>query len=392
MTSNRSRPLAGALVVGALVASVASLAAARVLTDERDTALAPQRAPTPVALDLSTNEGTDAAFLRGVRVSALNASVPPDGIRAIDDPVFDTPDEASTLLLDTDLVVGFVHDGDARAYPVGLLSLHEVVNDVVGGKPVAITWCPLCQSAAVVEREIGGETIELGVSGYLLHSNQVLFDRRTGSLWSQIAGGAITGAMRGASFVVLPAVVETWVAWREDHPGTRVLSIREDVFAGRFERPFEIRTPRGPELSSEPYGPYLAKVPTYNPRTVDGVPDAEPILGVTVGRYAKAYPRATLLAGPVNDVVHGTPVLVVRDAGADSHRAFVREADGVTLTFAEREGAVLDEQTATRWSPRTGEALDGPLAGTRLTPLGAVTAYWFAWRRLRPDALVYRGN
>lgn len=341
-------------------------------------------------LDLSTKGGRSAAFLDGIRLSALTPNTAVDGIPAIDKPLFDTPQEASSLLHDADLVIGFEHAGDARAYPVNLLSVHEVVNDVVGGLPVAITWCPLCQSAVVVERQVRDRTLVFGVSGYLLHENQVLFDRQTGSLWSQIAGGAITGRMRGTQLVSLPSIVQPWSAWRAEHPTTKVLSIRKDTQARRFLHPFEIRTDRGPELSSEPYGPYLAKVPSYYRQVVRGVQDAEPVLGVNVGRYAKAYPRVSLLRGPANDAVEGTPVLVVRDPAGDSLAAFLRSVNGRTLTFEQRsDGSLVDRETGSRWSATTGKALAGTLRGAELPKLPTTTSFWFAWRKLRPDTPVY---
>lgn len=351
---------------------------------ERDTA---RTRPT---VDLSTEHGRPAAFLRGISLGALNESVPVDGIRAIDEPKFDTPDEASQLLHDGDLVIGFEHGGDARAYPANLLSVHEVVNDVVGGLPVVVTWCPLCQSALVAERRFGGRTLVFGVSGYLLHENQVLFDRQTGSLWSQIGGGAITGRMRGTPLRALPSRVQPWSTWRAEHPQTRVLSIRKDTQARRFLRPVEIRTDRGPELSSEPYGSYLAKVPTYYRQVVRGVSDAEPVLGVIVGRFAKAYPRTSLLRQPANDEVEGTPVLAVYDAETDSLAAFVRRVDDRELTFELRgDGVLVDEQTGSSWSATSGRALAGPLEGRELSQLPTTSSLWFAWRRLRPEAPVY---
>lgn len=371
------------------VAAVAAIAAAVAIVAGGGGATTSAPAARP-RLDLSTTGGRPAAFLAGIRLSALTPNTAVDGIRAIDTPLFDTPEEASRLVHDADLVVGFEHAGDARAYPVDLLSVHEVVNDVVGGLPVAVTWCPLCQSAVVVERKVGGQTLVFGVSGYLLHENQVLFDRQTGSLWSQLAGGAITGRMRGTRLETLPASVQPWSAWRAEHPGTRVLSIGKDTQARRFEHPFEIPTDRGPELSSEPYGPYLAKVPTYYRQVVRGVQDAEPVLGVIVGSQAKAYPRVSLLRGPANDDVAGTPVLVVRDPAGDSLAAFQRRVHGRTLTFeTRRDGALVDRETGSRWSPATGKALAGTLRGTELPRLATATSFWFAWRKLRPEAPVY---
>jgi hypothetical protein len=157
---------------------------------------------------------------------------------------FETPEEASSLLPPTSLVIGIEREGEARAYPSDLLSYHEVVNDVVGGLPVAITWCPICQTALGFERRVGDRVLTFGVSGYLYLSNLVLFDRETGSLWNQLLGGAITGRMRGESLRPVPVVHETWAEWLRQHPDTRVLSIRRDRLARKFTDPSSDVTPR----------------------------------------------------------------------------------------------------------------------------------------------------
>ena len=100
-------------------------------------------------------------------------------------------------LEDTDLVVGLLI-GVSRAYPVRLLSLHEVVNDRVGDRAIAVTWCPLCYSAVVFDRVVDGEELSFRASGYLLHDNLVLIDHPTDTLWSQLLGQGIKGARRGS--------------------------------------------------------------------------------------------------------------------------------------------------------------------------------------------------
>lgn len=313
--------------------------------------------PTPAArslaarVDLSRTLGHDAPFLRDYNPSALYVGAALDQIPAIDQPVFDTPEQASRLLRPESLVVGVERHGDARAYPTNLLSLHEVVNDVVGGEPIAITWCPLCSTALAFDRRVGDRSLTFGVSGFLYHANLVLYDRQTGSLWSQLLGGAITGSHRGAPLRPVPVVHQTWAAWRSAHPDTKVLSIRRDVYADRFTQPSVEVTGYGEESTESPYSSYTNKVDYYFRKTVRGVQDSERVFGIVVGGRAKAYPLGLLRRrGTVTDVVAGVPVVVRYDDDAYSAVAFAR-----------------------------GERLPGTFS------------YWFAWRRIHARTAVYRG-
>lgn len=165
----------------------------------------------------------------------MSGGPPPDGIPSIDRPRFISAAEAD--LDPGDPVIGFVHEGEARAYPHNIMVLHEIVNDRVAGLNVAITYCPLTATAQGFER--GGTT--LGVSGQLLNSNLVMFDRETGSLFPQIAATAIRGEHRGRTLREVDLVWTTWERWRVKHPGTRVLS----------ERTGHLRN-----YSRDPYGSY----------------------------------------------------------------------------------------------------------------------------------------
>ncbi|RMF71887.1 MAG: DUF3179 domain-containing protein [Acidobacteria bacterium] len=170
---------------------------------------------------------------------ALAASgMPRDGLRALVDPemlpaALANDHEALGVLRGRYLVpgqrvVGLALDGDVRAYPLRVLNWHEVINDTVGGIPVAVTYCPLTDSAAVWDRRVGGRTLTFGVSGLLLDSNTLLYDRADGggeSLWTQLTGRAVAGpaAGRGEALALVPAEVVPWAAWRARHPDTVVL-------------------------------------------------------------------------------------------------------------------------------------------------------------------------
>jgi hypothetical protein len=330
-------------------------------------------------------------LLRDFDASAMYRVLAPDEIPSIDHPLLDPPGAARGLLPDLDLVIGFAYGREAHAYPIALLSLHEVVNDVVGGFPVAVTWCPLCQSAVGFDRAVDGRTLVFGVSGLLYKANQILFDRQTHSLWSQLLGGAVVGPLRGTALRPVPLVMESWGAWLADHPNTTVLSIRRDSFARRFTNPYSVRTDRGIQDSNDPYGAYLSKISAYFRTVHQGVQDGEYVLGLVVSGKAKAYPQTRLARhGVVDDAVGGVPVLAVHDSPAFYDGFFDRRIGGRTLTFGLQGHALVDRETRSRWDARSGRALSGPFAGTTLRRLPAETSLWFAWRLFHPQTLVYR--
>jgi hypothetical protein len=151
----------------------------------------------------------------------ISGGPPKDGIPAIDDPKFVPVTEAE--LPPQEPVIGLIVDGDARAYPLRILIWHEIVNDVVGGVPVAVTYCPLCNTGLVFDRRIGDRVLEFGTTGKLRHSDLVMYDRTTESWWQQFLGEAIVGELTGTQLAMLPARLESFANFRERAPDGRVL-------------------------------------------------------------------------------------------------------------------------------------------------------------------------
>jgi uncharacterized protein DUF3179 len=155
----------------------------------------------------------------------LWGGVPKDGIRSIDDPVF-FPAQGWDDVTETEPVIGLMIDNDARAYPLSVLTRHEIVNDTVGGVPVAITYCPLCNSAVVFDRRVEGRVLEFGVSGNLRNSDMVMYDRQTESWWQQFLGEGIVGEMTGIKLKTIPARLESFVNFKARAPEGKVLDSR----------------------------------------------------------------------------------------------------------------------------------------------------------------------
>jgi hypothetical protein len=143
-----------------------------------------------------------------------------DGIPSIDDPTFVPVAQAE--LPDNEPVIGVMIDGHARAYPIRILIWHEIVNDVVGSVPVAVTYCPLCNSGIVFDRRVGNRVLEFGTTGKLRNSDLVMYDRATESWWQQFLGEAIVGELTGAQLAMLPSRLESFANFRERAPEGQV--------------------------------------------------------------------------------------------------------------------------------------------------------------------------
>ncbi|MEX2650420.1 MAG: DUF3179 domain-containing protein [Alphaproteobacteria bacterium] len=152
----------------------------------------------------------------------LSGGPPKDGIPSIDDPRFIDVADVDDLA-PTEPVIGLVIGGDARAYPLRVLTWHEIVNDEVGGVPVAITYCPLCNAAIVFERTVGDRVLDFGTTGKLRKSDLVMYDRQTQSWWQQFEGTAIVGAMAGTELVTRPTRLESFERFATSHPDGLVL-------------------------------------------------------------------------------------------------------------------------------------------------------------------------
>jgi len=153
----------------------------------------------------------------------ISGGPPRDGIPALSDPAF-IPVAAETRLADREPVLSLEIGGEARAYPIRYLMWHEIANDTVAGAPVAVTFCPLCNSAVVFDRRLAGETLEFGVSGLLRHSDMIMYDRQGFSWWQQFTGEAIVGAATGQRLAPLPSLMESWAAFRDRNPDGRVMA------------------------------------------------------------------------------------------------------------------------------------------------------------------------
>lgn len=183
--------------------------------------------PIPIAV------GATGEILNGFDLSeasipgdeVMGGGPPRDGIPALNDPPRDPIEVADRWLKDTDRVIGVSLGGESVAYPIRILNWHEVVNDVVGERPILVTFCPLCGTGVVFDANIGAQRRYFGVSGLLFRSDVLLFERRTESLFSQLLMRGVSGPLQDKPLSLVKFTVTNWKWWKETHPETQALSL-----------------------------------------------------------------------------------------------------------------------------------------------------------------------
>lgn len=281
------------------------------------------------------NNGFDLTHSTVPRAEVLSGGPPRDGIPAIDRPRFVAPTRVG-FLRDDDVVISMTVSGVTRAYPLRILVWHEIVNDELGGKAVAVTFCPLCGTAMVFDRRVGERVLSFGVSGLLFQSDVLTYDRQTESLWSQLKMESVSGPMVRQPLKLLVSEHLTWAAWRERHPDGEVLSADTG-----FARDYSQTAYAGYEQTPETMFPV--------PRRRTELPNKAWVLGVVLDGRAIAFPVQQLPDG--------------RTTRAD--------IAGQTLEVTYRAAARHPEVT---------------LAGR---PVPHVLAYWFAWQAFHPETKLW---
>lgn len=324
----------------------------------------------------------------------LSGGPPKDGIPAIASPRMESIEAAAGWLSDRSPVIAVEIKGEARAYPQAVLMWHEIANDEIAGQPIAVTFCPLCNSSITFDRRVNGETLDFGVSGLLRNSDLVMYDRQTESWWQQLTGEGLVGDYAGVLLDIVPSQVISFASFAERYPEGIVMS-RETGFNRRYGiNPYT-------NYDSARGRPFLfrGQVDTRLDSAVAHV------LAATVDGVAKAYPFAVLRAETViNDSVGDTPIVIffqsgvasalgdsVIDNAADLGTAGMYQVslNGQILSFrANGDGSFSDDQTDSTWNA-FGEAVAGELAGQELTWVHAFPHFWFAWAAFHPETEVY---
>jgi hypothetical protein len=264
----------------------------------------------------------------------LRGGPPRDGIPALDSPPTVGVDSAPWR--DDEMVVGVEWPGGARAYPLAILVWHELVNDTVGGRPILVSYCPLCGTAMVFDRRVDGTERRFGVSGLLYRSDLLMFDRETESLWSQISAEAVTGPEVEQRLTLLRSKMRPWGEWKRAHPETTVLSSE----TGHRRR-----------YGHSPYGGYETSKRLLFPVPADR-------------RY---HPKMRTLGLRLPDgTARGYPLEEVRRAGGRVHETFAGHPVKIRL---DPESEVFNVE-----APPPVEIIEG---------------FWFAWSAFHPGGSVF---
>lgn len=291
---------------------------------------------------------------------------------------------ATAVPLDAeDRVLSVTIQGEDHAYPVRTMGYHHIVNDVVGGVPIAVSYCTLCHTGLVWSRLVDGQTLYFRLAG-INNGNALLRDTATSSIWQQSTGQAIFGPLKGRQLALIHSDELRFALWRQENPAGLVLKSNPE-YADQYE--------------TKDWDAHIGKYPTVVDTRASGIAPHDLMLGVTVDGVSKAYPvQAILAAKLIEDKVGGVPVLLLVGPDGSSIRVFRAALSEAPMTFLLPNGTdsgrqartVRDAETGSLWN-FAGCAIDGALAGKCLAPLDGYKDYWFDWMNHHPATKVYRG-
>lgn len=279
-------------------------------------------------------------IMQGIRGFSSDPKDIRDKIPSIDSPKFLKVEDVD-FLNDENIGLGLSYNGVDRFYPYKILVRHELVNDILAGEPLLISYCPLCGTGIVFERTIGGEVMEFGVSGFLWQSNVLMYNRASTeediSMWSQVLGEAVVGTHTGEKLTIVTSDIATYGMWKKAHPETQVLSTDTGIYDS-YER--------------DPYGSYYTDESTYFPTTNKSTQlhSKELVLGIEYGGVEKAYVVDAIPVGETVDSLGETAVYVIKN-----------EFDEVRFEVGEKR-----------------------------EPLESLVAFWFSWYSVHPETELYQ--
>lgn len=303
-----------------------------------------------------------------------------DGIPAIDRPVMMSATSV-TDIEPTELIVGVRHEGEIHAYSHNILNWHEVVNDSINLDDFVLSYCPLTGSAVSWDVDDNQGNTEFGVSGLLYNSNLILYDRETGSRWSQMLQQAVQGPRSTEHPHRVQVIETTWSTWLAMYPGSFVLT-RSTGFSRSYDM--------------YPYGNYRHNEELLFPvsNSDNRLHPKDRVIGIYDGTSSKIYQLDGFgtTTQAINDQFAGQPIVAVGNSEENIAAIYSRElADGSVLTFTALDGQlpnILSDTEGNTWDV-FGNATSGPRVGERLAMTNSYTAMWFAWAAFFPNAEIH---
>jgi len=328
------------------------------------------------ALDDAGQDGFPAPLIDLSRIRS--GGPPPDGIPSIDNPIFQNA-AAVDWLSPAEAVLAVEVEGEARAYPIQILTWHELVNDTIADTPVTISYCPLCNSALAYDRRLGDRVLDFGTSGRLFNSSMVMYDRQTESLWTHFDGVAVAGELTGAELDTFAISTVSWEDFRTANPDALVLTRNTGFRRDYWRNPYQGYD----DSSTRPFlfdGEFDDRLEP-KARVVVVRDGDEPAVAIELGDL--------LAAGVIEFEAHGRSLVAVLDPGTASplHRnelaagydqgavnVFENERDGDRLSLTRVDGGFLDATTGI-----TFDVLGNELGGDgRLAAVEHLDTFWFA--------------
>ena len=293
-------------------------------------------------------------------------------------------------------------NGVTKAYPLSILIWHEIVNDEIGGEPVTVTYCPLCNTTIAFDRNFDGQVLEFGTTGRLRHSDLVMYDRQSETWWQQATGEGLVRQYAGDRLTFIPATVMNWRSVKEQLEDALVLS-RDTGFPADLRKRYGSNPYQGYDRGDGPWDRFFR-----HGRKDDRLPAMERVVALESDGEYLPLPFSLLKDERVAQVKVGSLDVVVfwasgtasavdnssiargRDVGSST--SFSPRVDGRVLTFEPRgNGRFRDRETGSEWN-LSGRAVKGELEGTQLAEIVHGNHFWFAWGVFRPDTEIWRGK
>ncbi|WP_109831363.1 DUF3179 domain-containing protein [Reichenbachiella versicolor] len=337
----------------------------------------------------SCDEANESASISGdwlIPINEIRDGGPgKDGIPALINPEL-IEAETAGYLEDEDLIIGIIDEDEIRAYPHKILDWHEIINDDIGNKSIAITYCPLTGTAIGWDRILDGNKTTFGVSGLLYNSNLIPYDRATDSNWSQIGLKSVNGTKIGETIVTHQLVETTWKTWKTFYPNTKVVSTN---------------TGHSRNYDRYPYGDYKTSssliFPVNNENT--SLNRKERVHGIIVDNKVKVYRFNQINNLVIHDVIENEKVVIVGQTEQNFILSFkIKKIETTELEFELPDshseengfsnGEILKDQLGNTYDI-FGKAVSGPNTGEKLEPTESFIGYWFSWPAFYPNTEIY---
>ena len=286
----------------------------------------------------------------------------------------------SAILPDETQVLGIVLDGQAHAWPMGILIPHHIINESIHSRPVTAAYCPACRSGYIFDPVVDGQ--RLTFEPVSVHRrNMIMRDRETGTIWQHETGEALMGKYRGKTLEILGGELSNWKAWRTEHPETTLCA-----------RPKGYRHP-------SPLGPIFERLLDHGPEHLVGpglfgldqrLGQHAFIAGIVIGEVAKAYPMDVLQSCQIiHDQIGNHPIVIFYDASSDRVRCFSMDAFPQGTTLEIHDNRLHDPATGQAWD-FSGKAMAE--TENALAPVGVQRQWWLAWSEYHPGGQVYAAS